>query len=195
MDSIAIKLKELRSARKISQQQLANALQVDRSSIANWENGRRSPDIETLRMLSDFYDIELSELVDNNDDKTETPIVMIVDDEEILIEGAMPILSWAMPKAEIKGFTRVSEALEFARNNNISIAFLDIEIGQQSGLELSKKLIDINPHMNIVFLTSYPDYALNAWETAACGFMVKPIQLEDIENQLNKLRHPVRGLI
>ncbi|HBZ02425.1 MAG TPA: transcriptional regulator, partial [Lachnospiraceae bacterium] len=51
MKSIANKLKELRHARRISQQQLASSLNVDRSSIANWENGRRIPDINTISML------------------------------------------------------------------------------------------------------------------------------------------------
>lgn len=197
MESIGNKIKELRHARRISQQQLASSLNVDRSSIANWENGRRIPDINTIRMLADYFDVEVSDLVNGNENlgDVDAPVVIIVDDEEILIDGAMPILSWAMPKAEIKGFTRVSQAIDYAHEKHISIAFLDIEIGIQSGLELSKKLIEINPHMNIIFLTSYPDYALNAWDTPACGFLVKPVQLEDIENQLNKLRHPVRGLI
>jgi len=188
-------LKELRHQKNLSQQQLANKLQVDRSSIAKWESGKRIPDINTISQLAEFFEVNVSELIGTEDIAKETPIVILVDDEEILIQGTIPILQWAMPNAIIKGFTKVSEAVEFAKNNKVSIAFLDIEIGKQSGLELSKTLIEINSHMNIIFLTSYPDYALNAWDTPACGFLVKPIQLEDIQNQLNKLRHQVRGLI
>ena len=188
-------LKELRHQKNLSQQQLANKLQVDRSSIAKWESGKRIPDINTITQLAEFFEVNVSELIGTEDMAKETPIVILVDDEDILIQGALPILQWAMPNAIIKGFTKVSEAVEFTKNNKVSIAFLDIEIGKQSGLELSKTLIEINSHMNIIFLTSYPDYALNAWDTPACGFLVKPIQLEDIQNQLNKLRHQVRGLI
>ena len=188
-------LKELRHQKNLSQQQLANKLQVDRSSIAKWESGKRIPDINTISQLAEFFEVNVSELIGTEEMAKETPTVILVDDEEILIQGAISILQWAMPNAIIKGFTKVSEAVEFAKNNKVSIAFLDIEIGKQSGLELSKTLIEINSHMNIIFLTSYPDYALNAWDTPACGFLVKPIQLEDIQNQLNKLRHQVRGLI
>ncbi|MBR6403959.1 MAG: response regulator [Eubacterium sp.] len=195
MDSTFAKiLKDLRHEKGLSQQQLAQLLSFDRSSIANWENGRRIPDIDTIRKISECLEIDISCLIGNSSDK-EKPKVIIVDDEPILIDGVFPIMSWAMPKAEIKGFTKPSEAVDYVKNCNVSIAFLDIEIGTQSGLDLSKKLININPLLNIIFLTSFSDYALDAWESPACGFLVKPIQLDDVELQLNKLRHPVRGLI
>ena len=33
--------------------------------------------------------------------------------------------------------------------------------------------------MNVIFLTAYREYALDAWETGACGFLVKPLTVED----------------
>lgn len=44
--------------------------------------------------------------------------------------------------------------------------------------------------MNIVFLTAYPDYAVDAWKTEASGFMLKPLTPESVKEQLNKLRYP-----
>ena len=65
-----------------------------------------------------------------------------------------------------------------------------IELGTASGLDLSYTLREINPRMNIVFLTSYPDYALDAWKTEASGFLVKPLTPESIKEQIKKLRYP-----
>ena len=42
----------------------------------------------------------------------------------------------------------------------------------------------------IYFLTAYPEYSVDAWNTEASGFMVKPITLEGVMAQLKKLRHP-----
>ena len=44
-----------------------------------------------------------------------------------------------------------------------------------------------NPEMNVIFLTAYPDYSLQAWKTHACGFLVKPLVEEDIRLQLSLL--------
>lgn len=186
-------LKKLRNERGLSQQQLADLLFVDRSSIANWENGRRSPDAITLSKLADVLNIDISVFIDTIQE-VDAPNVIIVDDEEILIRGAKPVLEKAMPKAVIKDFTRFSEALSYAAITNVAIAFLDIELGSKSGLDLCDRLIELNPHTNVIFLTSYADYAADAWNTKASGFLVKPVKLEDIEDALTKLRHPIRGL-
>jgi two-component SAPR family response regulator len=40
----------------------------------------------------------------------------------------------------------------------------------------------------VVYLTAYPEYSLSAWDTDACGFMVKPLTAEGVRRQLTKLR-------
>ena len=42
-----------------------------------------------------------------------------------------------------------------------------------------------------MFLTAYPDYSLNAWNTGASGFLLKPLTPEGVREQLKKLRYPV----
>lgn len=187
-------LRELRIKQNLSQQQLANKLFVSRSSVAHWETGRHIPDAVLLSRIAQVLGIDISVLITSADAAPEAPCVIIVDDEELLLAGALPILSEAMPGATITGFSRVSEAVAFAGNNRISIAFLDIELGKRSGLELSRTLAQLQPLMNIIFLTSYPDYSLDAWKTPACGFLVKPLRPEDLQEQLRKLRYPVIGL-
>ena len=190
--SFSENLKKIRLERGISQQQLADLLFVDRSSIANWESGRRVPGAVIMSRLAEYFNVDISYFLEN--ENIETPNVIIVDDEEIILAGTMPILSKVMPGASITGFNKVSEAIKFAENNAVAIAFLDIELGRNSGIELCKKLMEIRPVTNVIFLTSYPDYSFDAWDTKASGFLVKPASPEDIQDQLKKLRHPVKGL-
>ncbi len=187
-------LRSLRLEKKLSQQQLANKLFVDRSTIAHWERGSRMPDPVVMSRLANALGVDITSLLDMDAIETAAPNVIIVDDEEIMLLGAIPVLCQAMPKACIMGFTKASEAIRYVKENPVSIAFLDIEIGRTSGLDLCNKLTEIQPLINVIFLTSYPDYAIRAWETAASGFLVKPLHKKDILKQLKKLRNPVRGL-
>ncbi|HKM34088.1 MAG TPA: helix-turn-helix transcriptional regulator [Lachnospiraceae bacterium] len=57
------KLYELRKQKGISQEELADKLNVTRQTVSKWELGDSTPDLEKLRMLSDFFDISLDELV------------------------------------------------------------------------------------------------------------------------------------
>ena len=96
-----------------------------------------------------------------------------------------------MPNATITGFIWPKEAIEYAKMNRVSLAILDIELGRSSGLDLCQTLLEINPRTNIVFLTAYPDYSLDAWKTKASGFMLKPLTQENVKDQLKKLRYPL----
>ena len=98
-----------------------------------------------------------------------------------------------MPNAAVTGFTRPSEAVEYAQVNRIALAFLDIEIGKTNGLDLCRTLLSINPRTNVVFLTAYIEYSFDAWSTGASGFLLKPITPETVREQLQKLRYPFSG--
>ena len=114
----------------------------------------------------------------------------MVDDRKIILTGELSVLKEVMPNATIVGFTRPTEAVEYARGNQVALAFLDIELGKTSGLDLCRTLLDVNPRMNVVFLTAYAESSLDAWHAGASGFMVKPITPEGIREQLENLRYP-----
>lgn len=187
---LAKTLKKLRTEKGLSQQNLAEQMYVTRSTIARWENGSRLPDVAMLSLLSDCLNVDVDTLLFAAMESDESPNVIMVDDRKIILTGGLPILERVMPNATVVGFTRPSEAIEYARANQIALAFLDIEMGKTSGLDLCHTLLEINPHTNVVYLTAYSDYAMDAWGTGASGFMLKPITPEDVLLQLKNLRHP-----
>lgn len=192
--SFADTLRRLRVERGLSQQQLAEWLHVDRSTVAKWESGDRLPNATMLTRLSQRLGVDVRVLLSPSIYGDGHPQVILVDDERIILSGGLPILRRALPGAEVTGFTRPSEALAFARANRVALAFLDIEIGKVSGLSLCRQLLEINPGANVFYLTAYSEYALDAWSTGACGFMVKPLTVEAVRAQLKRTRYPVRGL-
>ncbi len=193
--SFADTLKQIRTEQGLSQQQLADKLFVDRSSVANWESGRRVPNALLITRIAETLGIEIGTLMTSvNEEQEARPRVIVLDDEKIILRGEMATLEKAMPNALISGFTNPDDAITYAKSNNIRIIFSDIEMGTVNGIELSKEFLKINPRTNIIFLTAYADYSMDAWTTGASGFMVKPITEESLRKQLEHLRYPVNRL-
>ena len=183
-------LKKLRAERGLSQRELAKRLYVTRSAVARWENGSRLPDAAMISRIAQCFGVDVRTLLAVVADSEESPHVIMVDDRKIILTGELSVLKEVMPNATIVGFTRPAEAVEYAKDNQVALAFLDIELGKTSGLDLCRTLLDVNPRMNVVFLTAYAEYSLDAWHTGASGFMVKPITPEGIREQLENLRYP-----
>ena len=193
--SFADTLKLIRTEQGLSQQQLADKLFVDRSSIANWESGRRIPNALLITRIAETLGVDIgTHMTSVNDEQEARPRVIVLDDEKIILRGEMATLEKVMPNALISGFTNTDDAITYAKSNNIRIIFSDIEMGDVNGIELSKEFLKINPRTNIIFLTAYADYSIDAWSTGASGFMVKPITEESLRKQLEHLRYPVSRL-
>lgn len=183
-------LKDLRTKANLSQRELAERMFITRSTVAHWESGRRLPDASMIFRLAECLDVNVSDLLNAAAESDDCPNVIMVDDSKIVLTGGLPILGTALPNAAVIGFTKPSQAIEYAKSNRVALAFLDIELGAVSGLDLCRTLLDINPHTNVVFLTAYREYSIDAWSTGASGFMIKPITVEGVQAQLQNLRHP-----
>ncbi len=187
-------LRRLREERGLSQKQLGRLMFVNNSTIARWENGTRLPDAAMITRLAECLGADANRLFQLVAQSEESPNIIMVDDSKVILSEGVAVLEEAMPNATITGFIWPQEAIEYAKMNLVALAFLDIELGTASGLDLCRTLIEINPRTNVVYLTAYPDYSLSAWETKACGFMVKPMTPEGVLKQLQKLRYPfMRG--
>ena len=183
-------LRNLRINKELSQRELAERMYVTRSTVARWESGSRLPDAVMISRLAKCLDTDVNILLSAAVESDDALNVIMVDDRKIFFAGALPILEEVMPNAIITGFTRPSEAIEYAKANRIALAFLDIELGKTNGLDLCRTLLTINPRTNVVYLTAYIEYSFDAWSTGASGFLLKPITTENVRAQLKNLRYP-----
>ena len=191
MDTLfAETLKNLRKEKKLSQKQLGQQMFVNHSTIARWENGSRLPDAAMILRLAKCLGVDANTLLQLASQSEKSPNIIMVDDSKVILSDGLAVLEEVIPDATITGFIWPQEAIEYAKSNRIALAILDIELGKSSGLDLCRTLLEINPRTNVVYLTAYPDYSLDAWDTEACGFMVKPLTPESVRRQLVKLRYP-----
>ena len=184
-------LRRLRNERGLTQRELAETMYVTQSTVARWENGSRLPDAVMIPSIAKYLGVDSSMLMNAMSKGGLAPNVIMVEDREIILTGGLSVLNEVMPDATIVGFEWPSEALEYAEKNLVALAFLDIELGTESGLDLCRALLDINPRTNVVYLTAYAEYSLDAWGTGASGFMLKPITEEGVYAQLQNLRYPL----
>jgi len=112
---------------------------------------------------------------------------LLVDDEPLALEDLAETLAEVAPAAELAPFTSPSKALDCAAETAFDAAFLDIELGSMSGIILAKKLKDLQPRLNIIFVTSHDQYAVDAFRLKATGYLLKPVTTEDVACELSFL--------
>lgn len=114
--------------------------------------------------------------------------VIVVDDEKLALNSLLNSLKKLGFNEDVKGFLKSSEALLEAKTFLPDIAFLDIEMPCINGIELAHKLKKINPKINIIFTTGYSEYMKEAFDLFASGYLLKPINKDDLKKQIENLR-------
>ena len=76
-------------------------------------------------------------------------------------------------------------ALELMQNEAVDLIFTDIQMPDLSGMEFIRSLK--NPPL-IVFTTAHSEYAIDSYELDAVDYLLKPIDIEDVETVTKKLR-------
>ena len=117
--------------------------------------------------------------------------IIAVDDEKHALDSIKESIKNVAPQAEVITFERGDFALDFAKENEIDIAFLDISMPVMNGIELAKELKKLNPHINIVFCTAYGEYAVDAIRVHASGYLLKPYNDSQVKAELDNLLHPI----
>ena len=116
---------------------------------------------------------------------------LIVDDSRLAASALARIIGRLDPQGECVVALTAQEALAISGSGPIDVVFLDIEMPGVNGLEVARKLKLIAPTTNVVFVTGYPQYALDAWNTQASAFLVKPVDDDDVRRALDNLRNPI----
>lgn len=114
--------------------------------------------------------------------------VILVDDEKSMLLIMKKMLS-KIPDIELAGsFQSPVEAYKYIRENKVDMAFVDINMPEENGLDFVRKVTAEINDIAIFFLTAYKEYALEAYGMYAFDYLVKPITQERLENSIRKAR-------
>lgn len=117
--------------------------------------------------------------------------IIAADDEALALKSLEKAIRAAKPEEEILSFQEPEEVLEYAGEHPVDVAFLDVEMGTMTGIEIAKQLKIWYPKINIIFVTGYDKYMAQAIELRMSGYVTKPATREKILIELEDLKHPV----
>lgn len=115
----------------------------------------------------------------------------ICDDEPAdLIYVKSKILEWAKKRyleVDIREFpTAESFLFTYDGEKDFDVLFLDIEMGEMSGVELAKRIRDQNKSIQIVFVTGYMEYISEGYDVEALHYLLKPVGKDKLEGVLDR---------
>ena len=95
---------------------------------------------------------------------------------------------------EVVGFTKKQQLLSYIRKNKLDILFLDIDLGEDSGILLSAELMKLYEELIIIFITGHREFASEAFDVEAMGYIVKPVEEQKMERILKKAILQVKAI-
>ncbi len=109
---------------------------------------------------------------------------IIVEDEKTSREILRNYLAKYCPNVEVVGEApNIDEALVLIRNNDLDLVFLDVEMPYGNAFDLLDKLTDIT--FETVFVTAYKEYAIDALNSHASYYLLKPISIDELINAVD----------
>jgi two-component system LytT family response regulator len=118
----------------------------------------------------------------------------IVDDEPLCCESLATLLERYCPAVKVLDICySAPAALKSIQEHPPQILFLDIEMPQMNGFELLEKIPEIT--FELIFTTSYDQYAIKAIQFSALDYLLKPIEREElqkaVQKALQRMQHPL----
>jgi two-component system LytT family response regulator len=115
---------------------------------------------------------------------------MIIDDEINNVENLEIILrTYCHTIAVVATATSGADAMALITLHQPDLLFLDIQMPQLNGFELLKALPDIN--FEVIFITAYDQYAMQAIKFSALDYLLKPINIEELKLAVKKAEQKI----
>ena len=116
---------------------------------------------------------------------------LTVDDNPTILESMRTMLVGIDPDGTHLTAESSQAAMELIRARFPDVIFLDIEMPGGSGLDMASQLRATQPAANVIFITGYSEYAMQAFTLYASGYLLKPITEAQIREALENLRYPM----
>lgn len=114
----------------------------------------------------------------------------ICDDEELMVNINTIYIKDISQKLnldiDLHTFSSGEKIIEYAKSHKLDIAFLDIDMDGISGISTAVSLRKINSNIVTIFITGHTEYAVDAFDTDAAGYLIKPLNPEKLEHSIKK---------
>jgi len=112
--------------------------------------------------------------------------ILLIDDEELALKVNEKMLSEVNNVEVVGKFTDPYMALKEMETLQVDVVFLDMEMAELHGLEVAEMIMSKHDHVEILFVTAYPQYALEAFEVNAIDYLLKPLNKVRLKKAIEK---------
>lgn len=117
--------------------------------------------------------------------------IALCDDNETDLQYITSLVNaWAMQEripVSVRTFPSGEAFLfHYAESKDYDILLLDVEMGKLNGIDLAKQIRAHNDHVQIVFITGYPDFMAEGYEVSALHYLMKPVRPEKLGEVLSR---------
>jgi DNA-binding LytR/AlgR family response regulator len=117
------------------------------------------------------------------------PNCVIAEDEELLRQSLVDLLREVWPELDIVAECEDGgAALDAVGEHQPDVAFLDIRMPGLTGLEVAHAMAHASPSTQIVFVTAFNQYAIDAFDKGAVDYLLKPVERERLEATVRRLK-------
>lgn len=110
---------------------------------------------------------------------------ILIDDEISALKNLeQKILKSKTPLDIVATFQKPEEAITYLNNNEIDLMFVDVQMPRLDGFQMLAQLESIN--FQIIFVTAFSDYAIDAIKTSAVDYVLKPIENSELKSAIDK---------
>ena len=119
--------------------------------------------------------------------------IIAIDHDPLILKKLEEYLQKAAPTACLSLFETAEQALAFIRKTNtVDVLFLEPYLPGSDGIALAEQIRRLHPKVNLIFISESNDFMPDAFRLHASGYLLKPITLPQIRDQLEVLRFPVK---
>ncbi len=115
---------------------------------------------------------------------------IIVEDEPLATERLRNYIAGIPLLKLLKAFDNGKDALEFLKDNEVDLMFLDIHLGEMSGIHLLEKN---SVQCEVIITTAYPQYAVKGFDLHVTDYLLKPFVFERFEMAIDKVKVAISG--
>ncbi len=115
---------------------------------------------------------------------------IVIEDEPLAMERTVGYIQQLPMLSLVSTFDNALDAIGFLKTNKIDIIFLDINLGELSGIQL---LESMHISSDVIITTAYPDFALKGYDLNVTDYLLKPFSFERFLQAVNKVQQEIEN--
>ena len=109
---------------------------------------------------------------------------VLIDDDALCLEIETTVLENVEMIDEVKPFHSANDLISYMMEEEVDVAFLDIMMDDADGISLAMEIKRIQPQCKIIFVSSSREFALEAFQVYASGYLLKPMTEDEVVSVL-----------